>query len=301
MSSIRWKEGDTNVYLRVNAQWYRYDSSQAPIGEGGMGIVYLGFNCQTNEKVAIKMLRQEFWGNQDIRNRLKLEASIQLNHPNVIKMIGFTEFESGQGPLFILSEYVYGVTFMDHLQQLTGWLGKDKPYKILYEFCPVLDAVSHMHSLGIVHRDIKPTNIMLQDGYNLKLMDLGIAKADHFFDAHLKGFIGTLPYAAPEQRVADNVEAKVDHRADIYSIGVTLIYLLTGHHQLLQSDDLPKGLKKIIQKATMEDVGLRYQSADEMKFAIEDFLSKQNRKKHKWLIPVGILLLLLIAMILTTL
>ena len=149
MSSIRWKEGDTNVYLRTNTQWYRYDSSQPPIGEGGMGIVYLGFNCETNEKVAIKMLRQEFWYNQDFRNRLKLEASIRMNHPNIIKMIGFAEYESGQGPLYILSEYVYGVTFMEHLQHLTGWQENDKYLKILYEFCPLLDAVSHMHSLGI--------------------------------------------------------------------------------------------------------------------------------------------------------
>lgn len=302
MSSIRWQQDNPNIYLFVNSRWYRFDSSISPVGEGAMGVVYLGFDCVTNEKVAVKMLRREFWGDNQIRNRLKLEASIVLNHPHIIRMIGYCEDSSGQGPLFVLSEYVCGVTFKEHVQQQLSYMKSDaleRYVKIASEFQPVLSAIKHLHSYGVIHRDIKPMNIMFQDGYKLKLMDLGIAKADYFFDAHLKGFIGSKPFAAPEQIVEDNVEAIIDKRADIYSLGVTLSYLLVGHFPPQKEDRVPIKLRSIIARATLRNPEERYQSADEMAYDLEVFLKSPAKKSNVLmvilvsLLSIGIILMIL--------
>ena len=301
MSSIRWKKNDPNIYLQVNARWYRYDYSLPPVGDGAMGLVYLGFDCLTNEKVAVKMLRQEYWNDDLIRKRFKLEASIQTYHPNIVRMIGFCEDESGRGPLYVLSEYVCGVTFREHILQLSYWNQEEKYDKIVSEFLPVLDAVGCLHSHGIIHRDIKPSNIMSQDGYLLKLMDLGIAKANHFFDAHLKGFIGTQPFAAPEQCVDDSVEAEIDERTDIYAIGVTLSYLLADHFPLVKTDKVPLSLMKIICKATESDPEMRYGNADEMRIALEDYIESRTKGRKVFLKYLPVISILIMLAILITL
>ena len=307
MSSIRWQHNDPNIYLYVNSRWYRYDATSYPVGEGAMGIVYLGFDCATNDKVAVKMLRREYWNDIQIRNRLKLEASIVLNHPHIIRMIGYCEDSSGDGPLYVLSEYICGVTFKEHvLQQLTylNTSTEERFNKIVSEFIPVLGAVGHLHSYGVIHRDIKPMNLMFQDGYMLKLMDLGIAKADYFFDAHLKGFIGSRPFAAPEQIVADDVEAIIDKRADIYALGVTLSYLLADHFPLQKTDKVPAALADIIATATEKDPDFRYQSTDEMQDALDIYLADYASKRYfhgkqtlTWIFTVGVISVLILFII----
>lgn len=300
MYLIRQNKGDSNIYLQVNSRWYRYDCSLSPVGEGAMGSVYLGFDCVSNEKVAVKVLRQEYWDDVHMRMRLKLEASIQVSHPNLIRMIGFCEDASGKGPLFVLSEYVCGVTLEEHMHYSAYWNTRERCDKIVGEFLPLLDAVSCLHYYGIIHRDIKPSNIMFQDGCNLKLMDLGIAKADHFFDAHLKGFIGTMPFAAPEQCVEDDVEADLDVTADIYAIGVTLSYLLVNHFPITKYDKIPKSLSEIVRKATMTDRDARFRSAGEMRHALEDYISygsRYNVSVKGWIV-MSILLAVLVLFVL---
>ena len=304
MSSIRWQPNDPNIYLYVEGRWYRYLSTSAPVGEGAMGIVYLGFDCMTNEKVAIKMLRQEFWHDQQIRNRLRLEASISISHPNIIRMLGYCEDSSMTGPLYVLSEYIYGVTFKAHVEQLSNVeLNREDQFnKIVTEFLPAMDAVDHLHSLGVIHRDIKPANLMFQDGNTLKLMDLGIAKADYFFDAHLKGFIGSKPFAAPEQIVDDNTEAKIDHRVDIYALGVTLSYLLVGHFPISASDKVPRALVQIIDKATSEIPEERYEYAFQMRNSLSEYLMKSGKEKRvSHLAIIIILFIAILAIILSIL
>jgi serine/threonine protein kinase len=186
----------------------------------------------------------------------------------------------------------------EHMHQLTDWNQEDKYDKTVREFLPVLDAVGCLHTSGIIHRDIKPSNIMFQDGCVLKLMDLGIAKSKKFFDAHMKGFIGTVPFAAPEQHVDDNSEADIDERADVYAIGVTLAYLLVDHFPLTQSDKMPVKLKNIIRKATEHDADYRYPTTNEMKYALEDYVnSRECGNKSNLMYLLGIPLLILLAIL----
>ena len=295
---VRSQDDSRNLFLDVGGVWYHFDTTSPPIGEGAMGIVYLGFRCDNNEQVAIKQIRPELWDNSLIRNRCKLEASIVLNHPNVVRMIGFCEEEPDTGPLYILSEYISGITLEEHVREQLSCLSlPQRDRKIIEEFIPIIDAVSYLHSQGIIHRDIKPSNIMLQDGFLPKLMDLGVAKADCFFDAHLEGTIGSAPFAAPEQIVPDNVEASVDTRSDIYSLGATLQFLLTGcfpsdlhNHSAL--------LRNILEIATEDNPDNRYQDADLFKDALVSILNESNIKTKKpfpiWVIVVIILIVIVL-------
>ena len=265
-----------------------------------MGVVYLGFRCDNNEQVAIKQIRPEFWDNLLIRSRCKLEASIILNHPNLIRMIGYCEDDANGGPLYVLSEYVSGITMEEHVRvQLAGLPLTKRDQKIVEEFIPIVEATSFLHSQGIIHRDIKPSNIMLQDGYLPKLMDLGVAKADSFFDAHLKGTIGSEPFAAPEQIVPDNIEASVDNRSDIYSLGATLQFLLTGSYPSDLTEH-PTYLRRILEIATDKEPDNRFQETDSFKDALMSLLGHAKTKQKKAFPTFIVATLLLLGIILLT-
>lgn len=302
MHRIVQNQSDVNLYLEVGGIWYRYDTTVPPIGDGAMGIVYQGFRCDNNEQVAIKQVRPEFWNNPLIRNRCKLEASIMLNHPNIIRMLGYCEDKPDTGPLYILSEYVSGITFEEHVHvQLAGLSMEQRDRKIIEEFIPIVEATAYLHSQGIIHRDIKPSNIMLQDGYLPKLMDLGVAKADSFFDAHLRGAVGSEPFAAPEQIVPDDVEASVDNRSDIYSLGSTLQFLLTGGFPSDLSKR-PASLIEALSIATDENPNNRFQDANLFKDALLSVLNHPEEKENKPLpIIITVVVALIIVALLTTL
>lgn len=283
------------VFMEVQGIWYSYDTTSPPLGEGAMGIVFHGIRCDTNNHVAIKKLRPEYCGNRIIRDQLKLEASIVVNHPNIIRMIGYCEEETEGGDLFVLSEYVSGITMDKHVNtQLESLPHNDRIRRIVEEYMPILDAVNYLHEMRIIHRDIKPENIMLQDGYQPVLMDLGVAKAELFYDAHLYGSIGSLPFAAPEQIVPDNVEAQVNERSDIYSLGATLAFLLKGSFPADLSD-CPQTLQDAICKATHEDPEGRYEHVISFKEDLSQFLSgkKEKKKGYTLLISIGLLFIVL--------
>ena len=290
---------DNNLYLDVGGCWYRYDTTAYPIGEGAMGIIYHGFRCDTNEQVAVKQVRPEFWNNLLVRNRCKLESMILLNHPNIIRMIGYCEECQGSGPLYVLSEYVSGITIEEHVNtQLSRLSPRQRCEKIVKEFVQVIDAVSYLHSQGIIHRDIKPSNIMIQDGYLLKLMDLGVAKSNAFYDAHLKGSVGSIPFAAPEQLVPDDVEASVDNRSDIYSLGATLQFLLTGSFPSDLSN-LSESLMRVLLTATEKDPNKRFQDVDLFKDALISTLNDLTYKPRKtFLVFVTVISALIVALML---
>lgn len=286
------REGDPLVYLQVKGQWFYYDPQSKPLGEGAMGIVFLGYNCDSNQRVAIKCVRAAYANNPLIRQRAKQEASLSFSHPNIVQMLGMCEYQENSGPIFILSNYVPGITLEEHVKtQLNHLEKRDRIEKISHEICCVLDALQYLHSQGIVHRDIKPSNLMIEDGSVVKLMDLGIARLNGGNKYSSYGFIGTPQYAAPEQILRETTKSEINATTDIYSLGVTFYELLTGTNPMnskIESEtlanqvtkklpyhkDIPPRLFKAIQKATEKDSAKRYQSASEFKNAIQDAINK---------------------------
>lgn len=292
MSQVIQKPGDPRIYLLArDGEWIYYDPNHECLGSGAMGTVYLGFGMKTGRRVAVKRVKDQYANNVMIRERAKLEASLVFNHPNVVQMLGYCECAPNKGPIFILSEYVSGVTFEHHAKTQMAFLdNQEKARRIANEICHVLDGLSCIHSYGVVHRDIKPSNIMLEGGKICKLMDLGIARLNGGNKFSVAGFIGTPQYAAPEQIKRDDESDDIDCRADIYSMGVTLYELLTGFNPFdsnVQADILFNQLKKrlpyderiprplfhIISKATEKDPGKRYQTAQEFKDALISFVN----------------------------
>lgn len=290
------KEGDPRIYLNVMGQWYYYDPNSTPLGDGAMGTVYLGFSCNSNQRIAVKRVKDVYANNKMIRERAKQEASLSFSHPNLVQMIGLCEVAPNYGPIFILSGYVAGITLDAHVKEQLNLLPQeDRIEKISNELCKVLDALQYLHSRGVVHRDVKPSNIMIENGSVIKLMDLGIARLNGGNKYSSYGFIGTPQYAAPEQILRDSDNTEINAQTDIYALGVTYYELLTGKNpfktdveaemlsrqikmKLPYDKKIPRSIFNVILKATEKVPAKRYKSASEFKFAILDALqrSKEN-------------------------
>lgn len=297
------KEGDPRIYLNVMGQWYYYDPNSTPLGDGAMGTVYLGFSCSSNQRIAVKRVKDIYANNQVIRKRAKQEASLAFSHPNLVQMIGLCEAAPNYGPIFILSGYVAGITLDTHVKEQLNLLAhEDRVEKISNELCKVLDALQYLHSRGVVHRDVKPSNIMIENGSVVKLMDLGIARLNGGNKYSSYGFIGTPQYAAPEQILRDSENTEINAQTDIYALGVTYYELLTGKNpfktdveaemlsrqikmKLPYDKKIPRSIFNVILKATEKSPAKRYKSASEFKFAVLDALqrSKENSMKD-WLL-----------------
>ena len=295
-TQVYQREGDPFIYLYVNQQWYCYNPQETPLGGGAMGTVYLGFSCSTNERIAIKRVKDEYANNKMIRDRARQEASLSFSHPNLVKMIGLCEYEPDRGPIFILSNYVNGITLEKHVkEQLKNFPQSERVEKISMDMCNVLDALHYLHSRGVVHRDVKPSNIMIENGKSVKLMDLGIARMNGGNNYSRFGFIGTPQYAAPEQILRDKEHMELTARTDIYALGITFYELLTGVNPfccdieaevlsrqvtkpLPYNNAIPKRLFKTIRKATEKDANKRYSTALEFKMAILEALSYTSSK-----------------------
>ncbi len=288
------KEGDPRIYLQVFGQWYYYDPNSAPLGNGAMGTVYLGFSCNSNKRIAVKRVKDIYANNKMIRERARQEASLSFSHPNLVQMIGLCEYAPNYGPIFILSEYVAGITLEVHVkEQLNSLPTEERMEKIAIEICHVLDALQYLHSRGVVHRDVKPSNVMIENGSVIKLMDLGIARLNGGNKYSSFGFIGTPQYAAPEQILRDAQNTEINAQTDIYAVGITLYELITGHNpfktdieaevlsrqmtmKLPYDKKIPKTLYRVILKATEKSQAKRYKSATELKLAIIEAIHKKN-------------------------
>ncbi len=254
------------------------------IGVGGMAVVYKAYDCIEDRIVAVKILKEEFISNEEFIIRFKNEskAIAVLNHPNIVKVY---DVSFGDLIQYIVMEYVDGITLKQYISQQKSLRWKDAVYLTIQ----VLRALQHAHDKGIVHRDIKPQNIMLLSDGTIKVTDFGIARfARSEHKTMTDKAIGSVHYISPEQARG----VLTDEKADIYSVGVMLYEMLTGRlpfeadsavsvaiMQLQQdpimprdiNETIPLGLEQITMHAMQKDVAKRYRSAAEMLRDLEEF------------------------------
>lgn len=190
------------------------------IGEGGMGKVYRGVDTMLDREVAIKVLRPELVSQAHLVDRFRSEAMTlaKLNHPNIAMLYAFFQ---QQEHFYMVMEFVRGET-LDKRIRRTGLLAYDQALKV---FLYTLEAIGYAHSMNIVHRDIKPNNVMITENEEVKVMDFGIARVVGSERMTREGsMIGTPEYMAPEQIRGQDV----DPRTDIYALGILLYEMLTG-------------------------------------------------------------------------
>ena len=254
------------------------------VGNGGMAVVYKAKDFDTGAIVAVKILREEYLDNEEFCRRFRNEsrAIALLNHPNIVKIFDVCNSPSLQ---YIVMEYIDGISLKDYIEQQRIVKVKEA----VHFTTQILRALMHAHSKGIVHRDIKPQNIMLLSNGRIKVTDFGIARLITSQTSTITDkAIGSVHYIAPEQARG----AATDARADLYSVGVMLYEMLTGKLPFdansavsvavmqLQADpkmprqinpNIPVGLEEITMQAMQKDPNARYQSAAEMLQDIENF------------------------------
>ena len=264
------------------------------IGEGGMAIVYKARDTRLERNVAVKLMREELFHDGDSKKRFYDEAHAvaMLSHPNIVAIYDVSNASETE---YIVMELIAGITLRRYMDRR-----HTVPWKQALHFArQVAAALSHAHSRGIVHRDIKPQNLMLLRDGTVKVADFGIAAMEHELERQTTGqAIGSLNYIAPEQLRG----APADARGDLYSLGVTLYEMLSGFKpyngespaQLLEMQkekeilplrafdaEIPAGLEKIVLRALAQDPEERYQSADEMIRAIDAFASAYRRQEKR--------------------
>ena len=261
----------------------RYEITEQ-IGSGGMADVYKAVDTVENRTVAVKILKDEFSHNAEFLRRFRNEskAIAVLSHPNIVKIydVGLTDDVK-----FIVMEYIDGITLKDFIEQQGALRWKDA----LHFITQILRALQHAHDKGIVHRDIKPQNIMLFEDGTIKVMDFGIARFSRIDGKTLSDkTVGSVHYISPEQARGD----MTDERSDIYSVGVMLYEMLTGKKPYdadtpvaialkhMQEEcvpprdimpSIPEALEEIVLHAIEKDPARRYQSAAEMIRDIDTF------------------------------
>jgi hypothetical protein len=241
------------------------------IGVGGMGAVYKARQLKLDRLVALKILPEEWGRDPAFAERFGREARAlaRLNHPHIVNVHDFGE---AGGHFFLLMEYVDGVNLRQLL--MTGPL---QPQMALQAVPQICDALQYAHEEGVVHRDIKPENILLDKRGRVKIADFGLAKL--VGPAHVSftltgthQVMGTLDYMAPEQRLRPQ---EVDHRADIYSLGVLLYEMLTGELPLGRFEPPSRRagvdgrLDEVVFRALERDPERRYQHASDVRADVE--------------------------------
>lgn len=296
------RKNDPYIYLYVMGEWYCYKPDDE-LGSGAMGIVYQGYRCKNGAPIAVKRVRPEYENNRMIRERARLEASLAFRHPNLVEMVGCCEYAPDHGPIFLLSHFVHGDDIDKYVQGIAD--SPNRVEKISNAICSVLDALDYVHSRGVIHRDIKPSNIMIENGANVRLMDLGISRMNGGNSFSQYGFIGTPEYSAPEQIKRDegNTSNPINATTDIYELGITFYELLTGknpmacdteadtlakqiNEPLPSNPKIPKKLMQVIGKATEKEQAKRYQTALDFKHAIEAALLPDppfSERLSKWI------------------
>lgn len=255
------------------------------IGTGGMANVYKAQDLKNGQTVAVKILREEFMDNEELVRRFKNESKAIsiLDHPHILKVFDVSVTDKLQ---YIVMEHLDGITLKEYMKQRGGPL----TWKETVHFAQqILEALDHAHRKGVVHRDVKPQNVMLQPDGQLKMMDFGIARISRAENQTMsEKAIGSVHYISPEQARGDVTGAT----ADIYSVGIMLYEMLSGRLPfesdnmvsvaIKQISDKPKplaevapevpaALVEITERAMAKSPEDRYPSARAMMDDIEEF------------------------------
>ncbi len=254
----------------------RYEIQEL-IGVGGMAVVYRAYDIIEDKIVAVKILKDEFLGNKEFVRRFKNEskAIAVLSHPNIVQVY---DVSFGTKIQYIVMEYIDGITLKEFISQQKTIAWKDAVYFVNQ----ILSALKHAHGKGVIHRDIKPQNIMLLKDGTIKVADFGIARFSHNETQTMTDrAIGSVHYISPEQAKG----SVIDEKADIYSVGVMLYEMLTGclpfeadnavSVAIMQmqakpkplreiNPEIPEGLEQITLRAMQKNPANRYSASEEM-------------------------------------
>ncbi|NIM98205.1 MAG: protein kinase [candidate division Zixibacteria bacterium] len=246
------------------------------LGSGGMGEVYLAEDTRLRRRVALKFLPSQYTSEPELKARFMREAqaAAALNHPNIITVHEVAEYKD---KLYIAMEYVEGESLKDLIARKELSIGQ-----VLDVALQISDGLSAAHQVGIVHRDIKPQNILMGKDNRIRICDFGLAKAKRDVTLTQAGStLGTVAYMSPEQ--AQGME--VDQRSDIFSFGVILYEMITGQlpfkgeyeaaviHSIINETpeplarykpNVPEGLQRVVEKATEKNSEMRYQHVDDL-------------------------------------
>ena len=253
------------------------------IGTGGMAVVYKARCHRLNRLVAIKILKDEFARDEEFRRRFRAEgeAVAMLSHPNIVQVY---DVSTSDGANFIVMELIDGISLKEYMEKkgVLNWK------ETLHFSLQIAKGLEHAHSRGIVHRDIKPHNIMVLKNGSVKVMDFGIARVMNKSNTLTKEALGSVHYISPEQAKGGHT----DNRSDLYSLGVVMYEMMAGRPPYdgesavsvaiqhinggarMPSDynpNIPTGLEQIIMKAMALEVRDRYVSATEMLQDMEEF------------------------------
>ena len=260
------------------------------LGEGGMGVVYKAEDTKLKREVAIKFLPHHISADDDDRKRFQIEAqaAASLNHPNIAQIYAIEETTNSRGDLeyFLVMEYIDGQELKKKIKE--GSLTPDEAIDIASQITEGLEAA---HKKGIIHRDIKSTNLMITKDGNVKIMDFGLAKISDRSQITKDGStIGTIAYMSPEQATGKDI----DNRTDIWAFGVVFYELLTGHQPFAAQyeqaviysiinepptpvtdykEDCPSSLVKIVEKCLAKNRDERYQKISDVR---KDILLSQT-------------------------
>ena len=276
----------------------------SPLGQGGMGDVYLAEDTRLNRKVALKFLSLELVGDNWAKRQLLKEAQsvAMLDHPNICQVYGIEDHEDLS---FIVMQYVKGTTLADLIRERSLTV-----QEVLALAKQIVSALSEAHAHGIIHRDIKPRNIMVTANQQVKVLDFGLAKTvqrmkgrdleDSMSTRQEAGLrIGTVPYMSPEQLR----EERLDYRSDVFSVGIVLYEMLCGKNPfarenyadtisaILANDPAPLGngelqhpapLQRIISECLEKNAEDRYQSATDLLIELESIEINNAIIKRRW-------------------
>jgi len=266
------------------------------IGIGGMAVVYKALCHRLNRYVAVKILKDDYAVDEDFRRRFHTEAQAvaMLSHPNIVTVYDVSRTQDVD---YIVMELIEGITLKQYMakRQLT-WR------EALHFASQISKALSHAHSRGIIHRDIKPHNIMILMDGSVKVADFGIAHLNSTQNTLTQQTLGSVHYISPEQAKGSSVDA----RTDIYSLGVVMYEMLTGRLPfegenavaiaiqhissvpLMPRDlnaDIPAGMEKITMKAMNPNLDQRYQNADQLYEDLEALRKDPNASFEEGELP----------------